>query len=83
MPFLPSGICAPAAVAINLSIRKMYELARFKLKETNKSPLTYFLIAFMYSLAACVFQSWEFLTSSLSFSAAVFRQKSLVEINLY
>lgn len=80
---MPSGICARAAVAINLSIRKMHELAGFKLKGTNKNPLTYFLMAFMYSLAACVFQSWKFLTSSLSCSTAVFRQKSLVEINLY
>lgn len=80
---MPSGICARAAVAINLSIRKMRELAGFKLKGINKSPLTCFLMAFMYSLAACVFQSWEFLTSLLRCSAAVFRQKSLVEINLY
>jgi hypothetical protein len=80
---MPSGIYAPAAVAINLIIRKMRELARFKLKGTNKSPLTCFLIPFMHSLTGCVFQSWEFLTSLLSSSAAVFRQKSLVEINLY
>lgn len=40
MLFMPSGICARAALAINLSIRKMHELAGFKLKGTNKGPLT-------------------------------------------
>ncbi len=80
---MSSGICAPAVVTINLNIRKIRELAGFKLKGINKSPLTYLLMVFIYSLPVCVFQPWEFLTSSLSFYAAVFRQKSLVEINLY
>ncbi|MBG1243568.1 hypothetical protein [Nostoc sp. NZL] len=80
---MSSGIYARAAVAINLNIRKIRELAGFKLKGINKSPLTHFLMVFIYSLTACVFQPWEFLTTSLSCYAAVFRQKSLVEINLY
>ncbi|MBW4424869.1 MAG: hypothetical protein KME50_10560 [Nostoc desertorum CM1-VF14] len=80
---MSSDIYAPAAVAINLNIRKIRELAGFKLKGINKSPLTNFLMGFMYILTACVFQPWEFLTNSLSCYAAVFRQKSLVEINLY
>ena len=80
---MSSGICARAAIAINLNIKKMRELAEFRLKGINKSPLTYFLMAFIYSLTACIFQPWEFLTSSLSFYAAAFKQKSLVKINLY
>lgn len=36
---MSSGICAPAAVAINLNIRKIRELAGFKLKGINKNPL--------------------------------------------
>lgn len=80
---MSSGICARAAVVINLSIRKMTVLVELKLKGINKSPLTYFLMILIYSLTACIFQPWEFLTSSLSSYAAVFRQKSLVEINLY
>ncbi len=35
---MSSGICAPAAVAINLNIRKIRELAGFKLKGINKNP---------------------------------------------
>ena len=54
----------------------MRSLAGFKLKGSNKSPLACFLIAFIYSLTAYVFQSWEFLTSLLSCSAAVLKQKS-------
>jgi hypothetical protein len=80
---MSSGICAPAAVTSNLNIRKIRELAGFKLKGINKSPLTHLLMVFIYSLTVYVFQPWEFLTSSLSSYAAVFRQKSLVEINLY
>jgi hypothetical protein len=80
---MSSGIYAPAAVAINLNIRKIHELAGFKLKGINKSPLACFLMAFVYSLTACVFQLWEFFPSSLSYYAAIFKQKSLVEINLY
>ncbi|WP_375501007.1 hypothetical protein [uncultured Nostoc sp.] len=80
---MSSDICAPAAIAINLNIRKMRELAGFKLKGINKNPLTYLLMVFIYSLTACIFQPWEFLTSSLSSYAAIFMQKPLVEINLY
>ncbi|WP_322648957.1 hypothetical protein [Nostoc sp. ChiVER01] len=40
MLFMSSGIYAPAAVAINLNIRKIRELAGFKLKGINKNPLT-------------------------------------------
>jgi hypothetical protein len=39
---MSSGIYAPAAVAINLNIRKIRELAGFNLKGINKSPLAYF-----------------------------------------
>ncbi len=52
-PFMSSGICTRAAVAIKLNIRKMRELAELKLKGINKSPLTYFLMVLMYSLTAC------------------------------
>lgn len=46
MLFMSSGIYAPAAVAINLNIRKICELAGFKLKRINKSSLAYFVMAF-------------------------------------
>ncbi len=55
---MSSDICERAAITINLSIRKMRERP-VKPKGSHERPLTYFLMALMYSLTACALQSSE------------------------
>ncbi|MBC1219315.1 hypothetical protein GNF10_35980 [Nostoc sp. UCD121] len=81
---MPSGICARTAVAINLNIRKMRELAGFKLKGINKSPLAYFFSDGIDVQSHCLrFSALGVFNKLTKLLCCRVQAKSLVEINLY
>jgi len=53
--FMSFGICEPAAIGINLSIRKMPESKwAARIKGTQNRPLTYFYMALTDSLTKAI-----------------------------